>query len=163
MHENVFCFSVEGVTLTISPESIVTLYKVPTTIDQQSRIFTCGNIQASQADIKAAARLSITRMTKRELNSGVTMPVTIAFVLEGSGFERPPVPDIQDRNRVPEDNGVDGTINKLDYRQSSLSIKFNTVAMKCDDAGQYICNFDYLDTGYNPKTETDSMNLTVSG
>ena len=164
MHENVLCFSVEGVTLTIDPTNTVTLYKAPTSIPDQSRIFNCGNIQASTSEVLQAQLLKISRMTRREMNSGATTPVTIAIVLQDQGAVRAPdVVDIQDRNRVPDEQGVEGSIDKTDYRLSFLRIKFNTVAMKCDDAGQYFCEFDYLDKQFASKTETYSVNLTVSG
>ena len=109
-------------------------------------------------------RLSITRLTRHELKAGETTPKVIAIVLEDQGAKRPvDVMDIQDRNRVPDD-GIAGTVNKVDYRQSDLSIKFNTVAMKCDDAGQYFCILNYLDKNFNTMPpETSSENFTVSG
>ena len=158
-------FSVEGVILTIDPVSAsntVTLYKAPTSIADQSRIFNCGNIQA--ADIQAATWLKISRMTKREVISGAIGPVTIAIVIPNQEVTRPKdLVDIQDRNRVPDDKGIEGSIAMTDYRLSFLRIKFNTVAMKCDDAGQYFCEFNYMDNQFATKTEKDSVNLTVSG
>ena len=157
-----YVFSVEGITLSIDPTNSVTLYKT-VSVGDQFRTFTCrGGIQASPADMQQV-RLSITRLTRHELKAGETTPTVIAIVLEDQGAQRPDVMDIQDRNRVPDD-GIAGTVIKVDYRQSDLSIKFNTVAMKCDDAGQYFCNLNYLDKNFNTMPpETSSENFTVLG
>ena len=102
-------------------------------------------------------------MTKHEQkDSTITDPVTIAIVIQDQGVQRPDVPDIQNRNRVPDD-GITGSVNKVDFGQSYISIKFNTVGMQCDDEGQYFCQLSYLDRQYNTYTEEDSMNFTVSG
>ena len=159
----VHVFSVQGITLSIDPTNSVTLYKT-VSVGDQFRTFTCrGGIQGNPADMQQV-RLSITRLTRHELKAGETTPKVIALVLEDQGAQRPgDLMDIQDRNRVPDD-GIAGTVNKVDYRQSDLSIKFNTVAMKCDDAGQYFCNLFSLDKAFNPNpSETSSENFTVLG
>ena len=152
--------NLKGVKLSITPQNSVTLNSAVIPSDA-TRTFSCGIINVNPADIRTINALRISRMTKHELKDPrITRPVTIALVIQDQEVERPYIPDIQDRNRVPDD-GITGTINKVDFRQSQISIKFNKVAMQCDDAGQYFCQLSYLDKQYNSHSEEDSKNFTA--
>ena len=153
--------SVECVKLSITPQPSVTPSRV-TGPGDATRTFACGNI-IGNPPVQSISAFRISRMTKHEQkDSIITDPVTIAIVIQDQGVQRPDVSDIQNRNRVPDD-GITGSINKVDFGQSYISIKFNSEGMQCDDEGQYFCHLSYHDGQYSLYQEVDSMNFTVTG
>ena len=147
------CFSVEGVTMSVSPSSVILGYQG--TGQPVKTTFTCGGITAT--DVDYIASLKISRLTGRE--QGSTTPIVIASVRAGeSGASIPDgVRDIGNRATVS------GGIDTLDLKQSSIALEFQTSEFQCIDVGQYFCDLFYDDPQSNPHTSSGSTNFTASG
>ena len=155
-HSFTFCISVEGVTMSIVPSTVLLNY-VPTRGDGQpvNTVFTCGGFK--EMNVKYIQNLKIFRLTRNDLLGTTGVGPVIATIDSITKVPEIILQELQSRATV------DGYIETLDWTASTLSVTFETAQLQCKDEGMYTCEINYETNAAEGLSPRHSTNLTTNG
>ena len=155
-HSFTFCISVEGVTMSIVPSTVLLNY-VPTRGDGQpvNTVFTCGGF--TEMNVKYIQNLKIFRLTRNDLPGDTGLGPVVATIDAINNVPEIIMPEILSRATVA------GNIDTLDWTQSNLVVAFETVQLQCKDEGMYTCEINYETNIAVLVSPMHSTNLTTNG